>query len=240
MKTKIILGATLLLIACVATFFGWQYCQQKKSCQQNIVNIEAGRQAEIDQRQREVEEVRKELVGIEEELKKQKDENQKNLQERNDLIKRFRNSKTRESENPRDWQLYRDEELGIEFRYPNEWVEDERELVNVKLFNMYPVYTIGIQMNVLREDKGRSLKQIVQEVSEIKTGSPCGHIIESNPSSELFVTACSAGSEVYHYIFKTNKGDVIEFEYKNDFEESWSEKKKLKRFRKIISTIKVF
>lgn len=135
---------------------------------------------------------------------------------------------------------YQSEDYGFEFQYPQSWRESEmgnfflrNPEINVLQLNFEKVSsTVTIDSFVDNFIKQHDCKNL----DDLKTGD---HIIEKTNGGIYYAEFCSAGTEVYHYATKLNNNLVLSFSYQENFEDNWTEAKKIGIFKQIISTLKI-
>jgi len=197
----------------------------------------------IGDTEKELDKLRKEKFELSKQIELKTSVYQRELEFKDELIDKLKapEEEERKTEKLSNWKVYGDKSLGIEFRYPNKWIESDGKLIDgVKQFKALPLTDRGIQVDILRDSEGGDLEKISQDILGKNGGSECGHEMESGTSGEMFMTTCGGGSEKYNYIFQNKKSVIIRMKYGDDFEDYWSEDVKVERLRKIISTIRVF
>jgi hypothetical protein len=138
----------------------------------------------------------------------------------------------------KDWKNYEDEEFGIQFKYPIEWFKLENKNKYSQAFLKKPQISV-FGVTLINNKTGESLEEIAKN-KLTENGCPADRIIGVDNNGVLYVTECGAMSEIYNYIFKNKKGEVIQFTYHDDFDSNWSEDKKLEKFKQIINTTSLF
>ena len=153
-----------------------------------------------------------------------------------ELEKQISDNKQKE-DNMKNWKNYADEELGIQFKYPTEWFKlENKNKYSQTLLKKPQVSIFGI---TFLNSIGKSLEEVAK--NKIKeNGCPADRIIATNNNNVLYATECGMMSEIYNYIFKNRKGEIIQLSYHDDFDSNLSEDKKLEKFKLIIDTISLF
>lgn len=137
---------------------------------------------------------------------------------------------------------YQNKDYGFEFQYPQSWRKSE--FGDGVFFLRNPEINV-LQLNFEKTSSTTSINGFVddfikqhdcQNIDDPKTGD---HIIEKTNNGIYYAEFCSAGTEVYHYVTKLNSNLVLNFSYQENFEDNWTEAKKIEPFKQIISTLKI-
>lgn len=143
------------------------------------------------------------------------------------------------------WKTYKNDKLGFSFMYPENWKDQGREVeVSDYFFNEEGVSVLQVEI----DDKFNGIdltKYIEKNIKErdcqsVDDATKGDHIIERMGKAILYVEYCSATSEDYIYGFINSQGKLIKLDYHDDFDESFTEGQKIKKFKKIINSLNIF
>ena len=115
-----------------------------------------------------------------------------------------------------NWKTYTNSKYKFEFKYPNNWIDQGRFLEDINFFKNGEKDTLGVLQIELetKHDNGNSLTSIAEQLINENNCKSEGakspdHIIKETKSGVILSLFCTAGSEVYEYLFKHSNNDVI-------------------------------
>jgi hypothetical protein len=132
-----------------------------------------------------------------------------------------------------NWKTYRNDEYGFEFKYPENWVDEGR---NIKLQNYFTDQERAVLNIEVDKSDGSTYDYATTAVRQ--NNCPGDRVIGNYSDGTLYVLHCSATSEDYNFVIVHENLDIIKLNYHDDFPDNVSEEEKLTRFKGIISTFK--
>lgn len=146
-------------------------------------------------------------------------------------------------ENSTNWKTNNNIEYGFSFKFPDSWVPAGRSIKIKEFFTSFAngpeVFDIETISNSGSLEDTANVELKKNNCPSPTDGKDGDHTIKSNPFGVLFVEYCTAGSEVYNYVFKNKTNQTILFSYHDDFPSDATETVKLITFEQIIASISV-